>query len=76
MIDQVLESLGKTANNTNTKPRNLNTSCAVSCHVHNFCRDGVILVAQISNGNKTLFSRPIVGLTLTFIRSLEAENVQ
>ena len=30
----------------------------------------------VNKRNETLFSKPAVGLTLTLIRSLEAENVQ
>ena len=85
-IDQVLGSVGKTEEHRHRSSKLVkrcpfNTRFTLSCHVYNSCRDGVILVAQISNvlsnkRNKTLFSRPIVGLTLTFIRSLEAENVQ
>ena len=46
----------------------------------------IIFVAMVNSGsdikrfvnkrNETLFSKPAVGLTLTLIRSLEAENVQ
>ena len=52
-IDQVLGSVGKTEEHRHKSSKQVkrcsfNTSFTVfvSCHAYNFCRDGVILVAQ------------------------------